>query len=373
MNMRVAEGVRPRWGRAAAAVAAAGAICLAEAGPAAAIDSGAVVDCKHNPNALQPALSNARPGAMLRIKGVCFGNFVINTDLKLIGLDGAVLDGDDTGTTVTVNNARVELKSLTIIHGQADSGGGISNNNGSVTLDDSTVRNNNVSQGGGGIDNTNGTITLIKSTVRNNTANGSFGFGGGINSVNGTVTLDHSKVSNNFANGLGGGIENQRTTLKLDGSTVSNNSSGEVGGIDTFDKSTVTLTDSTVRKNSSTTDSGGILVEHTNGSVTLHHSRVVDNSAGTDGGGIYNQSATTLKDSTVSGNIAGRFGGGIYNGILNGIRGNLTLRDSTVERNTAFQDGGGIYNLGTVTLRNSRVRDNHPNNCAPTPIPGCKQ
>ncbi|MEW2303843.1 hypothetical protein AB0958_28425 [Streptomyces sp. NPDC006655] len=90
---RVTEGVRPRWGKAAAAVAAAGAICLVEAGPAAAIDSGAVVDCKHNPNALQNALSNAQPGATLRIQGVCFGNFVINTNLTLIGL-GCVSEVD---------------------------------------------------------------------------------------------------------------------------------------------------------------------------------------------------------------------------------------------------------------------------------------
>ncbi|MGY5014111.1 hypothetical protein ACWCY6_39515 [Streptomyces sp. 900105755] len=80
-----------------------------------------MVDCEHNPNALQLALINPQAGATLQIKGVCFGNFVINTDLKLIGLDNAVLDGHDAGTTVTFNNARVELRNLTILHGRAGS------------------------------------------------------------------------------------------------------------------------------------------------------------------------------------------------------------------------------------------------------------
>ena len=374
MHMGVVKGARPRWGRAAAAVAAAGAICMAETGAAAAADHDTVVDCNRDPNALVLALSTAQPGSTLRIKGVCFGNFVINTDLKLVGVDDAVLDGHETGTTVTVNSARVVLKNLTIIHGNAVNGGGVLNNGGRVTLDDSTVRNNTVSQGGGGIDNQNGTLTLTRSTVRNNIANGVFGFGGGINSNKGTVTLDHSTVSNNFAGGtvgsLGGGIENGQTKLKLTNSTVSNNSAVEAGGIDTFNKSTLTLIDSTVSKNSaSTLDSGGILVEHTNTSATLYRSQILANTSGSnDGGGIYNQSETTLEETTVSGNIAGRFGGGIFNGPT----GNLTLRRSTVEHNTAYQDGGDIYNLGVVTLRDSEVRKNHPDNCAPTPIPGCK-
>ncbi|MEU7058323.1 hypothetical protein [Streptomyces sp. NPDC046197] len=134
----------------------------------------------------------------------------------------------------------------------------------------------------------------------------------------------------------------------------------------------MTLTKSTVNKNSSTSDSGGILVERTNISATLYRSQVLDNSAGTDGGGIYNQGKTELReDSVVSGNIAGNFGSGIYNDSIG--PGNLTLRDSTVKHNTAYTDGGGIYSLGVVTLHHFEVRDNHPNNCAPVPIPGCQQ
>ncbi|MFF7355214.1 hypothetical protein ACFZA1_21540 [Streptomyces filipinensis] len=46
---------------------------------------------------------------------------------------------------------------------------------------------------------------------------------------------------------------------------------------------------------------------------------------------------------------------------------------STVSGNTADRSGGGIVNGGgTLTLTNSRVRDNAPDNCAPPhTVPGC--
>ncbi|MER6080441.1 hypothetical protein [Streptomyces sp. NPDC001833] len=371
---RTIRGLRPRWGTGAAAVVTAGAVCLVQAGPAAAAHNHTVVNCNDNPNALQPAIANARPGATLRVKGVCFGNFTIGKNLTLTGLKDAVLNGHDTGTTVTITGAfRVGLNNLTITHGNATTrGGGIFNNGGTVTLSRSTVRNNTAPGafgGGGGIANDHGTMTLNDSTVRNNTAPGTFGFGGGFDNENSsTVTLNHSKVSNNSATEIGGGFENgPHTTLTLHYSAVSHNSSGEVGGIDTSVPTNLTLDQSTVSKNSSDTDSGGILV--TPGTTAmLYRSQVLDNTAGTDGAGIFNRGTTTLKESTVSRNIAGRNGGGIYND----SPGNLTLRRSTVEDNTAFNDGGGIYNLGATTLHDSKVRHNHPNNCAPTPIPGCK-
>lgn len=41
----------------------------------------------------------------------------------------------------------------------------------------------------------------------------------------------------------------------------------------------------------------------------------------------------------------------------------ITLTNSTVSNNTA-SDGGGIYNNGgTVTLKNSKVTNNIPNDC----------
>jgi hypothetical protein len=43
---------------------------------------------------------------------------------------------------------------------------------------------------------------------------------------------------------------------------------------------------------------------------------------------------------------------------------------STVDRNTATNSGDGILNDGTVTLDDSTVRNNRPDNCTGN-IPGC--
>ncbi|WP_329583100.1 hypothetical protein [Streptomyces sp. NBC_01361] len=102
-----------------------------------------VVNCKDNRGALQPAIAGAAPGATLMVKGTCTGPFTITKDLTLIGQGRAVLDGNQAGSTVTVTGAvQVRLTTLTIINGIASAGGGINNAGGTVTLDDSTVRNN---------------------------------------------------------------------------------------------------------------------------------------------------------------------------------------------------------------------------------------
>jgi len=42
----------------------------------------------------------------------------------------------------------------------------------------------------------------------------------------------------------------------------------------------------------------------------------------------------------------------------------VTLTESTVTKNSAGTDGGGIYNDGgSVTLSNSKVIKNNPNDC----------
>ena len=171
---------------------------------------------------------------------------------------------------------------------------------------------------GGGINN-NGTLTLTDSTVSGNTARGSYAYGGGIGSY-GTLTLINSTVSGNTA-GHGGGI---------------------------WSKGTLTLTDSTVSENTATgtysQGGGGIWHE---GTLTLTNSTVSGNT-GDYGGGIVNGGTLTLIHSTVSGNTAKFPGGGIYNG------GTAMLTNSTVSGNTA-DSGGGIYNGGTLTLTSTLV------------------
>ena len=62
------------------------------------------------------------------------------------------------------------------------------------------------------------------------------------------------------------------------------------------------------------------------------------------------------------------YGGGIYSDYQ------AAVTDSLIVGNTATSGGGGIYSDddGTVTLTNSSVMGNHPDNCEPlNSISGC--
>jgi hypothetical protein len=137
------------------------------------------------------------------------------------------------------------LQALTIRHGRAisfdfESGGGLFNG-GTLTLRNSTVRDNYAGRSGGGLFN-GGTLTLRNSTL---SGNSSIGNGGGL-ANEGTLTLLNSTVSGNTASQYGGGLVNEGT-LTLLNSTVSGNSAPNGGGLDNH--AMLTLTSSLVATN----------------------------------------------------------------------------------------------------------------------------
>ncbi|MFF7126127.1 hypothetical protein [Streptomyces sp. NPDC008240] len=312
MLVRATRAVWHRGMPAVVVATMAGAAGLTGAAPATAAQN-TTVNCNADPGALQPAINAASPGSTLQVRGTCVGNFTIDKNLTLTGVQGAVLDGNHTGSVVTVTNgAQARLVAFTITDGHNFNGGGVLNING------------------------------------------------------GTTTLDRTTVTGNSSVFTGGGIFNDGTSkLTLTNSTVQHNTAVSTGGID--NRGTARLTRSTVRDNTSSSDSGGI---YNGGSLTLNLSTVSGNTATSPGGGgIFNDGTLTMTRSTVRGNTAD-FGGGIYN------RNAATLTLSSVVGNTANGgpgSGGGIFNSGgTVTLDRTLVRNNTPDNCSPeNTIPGC--
>lgn len=225
---------------------------LVTAGPAAAA---AQVNC--DSSSLQDAIDSSAAGAALVVTGTCTGNFVIDKNLTLIGHGRAVLDGDQAGTTLQVlSGTTVSLSNLTITGGNNVSGafpyfGGGIYNEGTLTLNRSTVSGNNSSSDGGGIYNyVDGTLTLRSSTVSGNTGY----YGGGIATDGTRLTLYSSTLSGNTAH-FGGGIYNGvYTVTTLYGSRVTGNVASESGGgINVFtgmDHGSVTLRGTTVAENS---------------------------------------------------------------------------------------------------------------------------
>ena len=244
----------------------------------------------------------------------------------------------------------------------ADYGGGIYNDNsGTTTVDGSTISANTATYGGGIYNR--GTLTVrngsvIGGTGAGNTATDS---GGGICNVHGAVTVEGSTISANTAT-YGGGIYNYASSeTTVDGSTVSANTAGDGGGI--YNQATLNVQNgSTIggagagnQATGGDGSAGGGIFNATGGTTTVDGSTVSANTAN-NGGGIYNQATLNVQNgSTIGGAGAGNrgtdnlpVGGGIYND----TGGTTTVDGSTVSANEWVWEGGGIFNLGTLTIQN---------------------
>ncbi|QPP08025.1 right-handed parallel beta-helix repeat-containing protein [Streptomyces bathyalis] len=280
-------------------------------------------------NAINRANASANAGRIV-LASHCTYNLTApdNADDGLPEITGNVtISGRDT----TIRRAPSATQDFRIFHVQVG---------GNLTLDSLAVSGGSLASGfGGGILNFGGTLNLNRTVLKGNSARE----GGGIGNTGGRVDLDRTTVERNTASSFGGGIVN--------------------GG-----NGTLTMEGGALLKNRAATDNGGGL-ENILGTATLRSVSVRGNTA-IVGGGIRNTNGSTLRmeSSTVRDNIA-VFGAGISNNASP-----ATLVRSLVTRNTAITAGGGILNQGggQVTLTDSRVVRNTPDNCSPAgSVPGC--
>lgn len=142
---------------------------------------------------------------------------------------GVTLDADGDGSHFDIGaGVTASLSHLTLIGGNSDSSAGAIANQGTLTIDSLTIRNNS-GFFSGAIRNS-GTLTVNNSTIDHNTGILSGGF---FNS--GTLNLTSSTISQNTSNGSGGGILSDGE-LSIEGSTITanhsdnDNGSGGTGG-----------------------------------------------------------------------------------------------------------------------------------------------
>jgi Domain of unknown function (DUF4347)/Bacterial Ig domain len=153
------------------------------------------------------------------------------SQLLLTASDKTTIDGSGRNLTISGNavtrvflisgGATAELNSLTIANGQADDGAGVFNS-GSLTISNSTIRNNKASSLAGGIGNL-GTLTLSNSTFSGNEAT----FSGGLQNQ-GTATISNSTFSGNKASSVAGGIGNVGA-LTISNSILANSTNRDFG------------------------------------------------------------------------------------------------------------------------------------------------
>jgi hypothetical protein len=207
---------------------------------------GGAGDCTIPANAcgsIHTAINTAQGGAYNGDNvtiNVAAGTYTENDSISASSLNSLTLAGAGASTTTVNGNQAGSV--LTV-------------SNGSVTISGLTIENGSTRNGtGGGIFN-GGTLTVTDSTIRDNDALG----GGGIESVEGMLTVSDSTISGNGGQ-AGGGIESVEGTLTVSDSTFWGNTAINGGGIESL-SSSLTITDSTLSGNDATTNGGGIFTE----------------------------------------------------------------------------------------------------------------
>ncbi len=206
----------------------------------------------------------------------------------------------------------------------------------SVEIDGLTISGGHITGGnGGGILNDNSTLTIAHCSVSGNAIANFSGnnFGGGIHN-SGTMTLNQVIVNNNNAPPpaipSGGGISNTGTLIIIAGTVQGNTGFFSGGGI--YNTGMMSISGSTISSNQLGNPG------HNGGS----------------GGGIVNYGTMTIQDSTISGNTA--LGGDLQGGDGGGISGdNNTITNSTITGNSAHHGGGisGGGNIAHTTFSNN--------------------
>lgn len=180
-----------------------------------------------------------------------------NVTIDASAAPGLTISGNQTDRVFIVNaGTKATIKSLTIANGFGwQLAGGILNN-GSLTLEGSTVKNNVVAtdaqdwwQGGGGIYvGGGGVLNLIDSTVSGNTAGPANG--GGLYAFQNTIVkISNSTISGNTAGNVAGGYRSLGN-VNIDNSTISGNlSSAWHGGAIFHTDGAMEITNSTIANN----------------------------------------------------------------------------------------------------------------------------
>jgi predicted outer membrane repeat protein len=283
------------------------------------------------PGSLRQALADANDGDTINFDP-SVGTVTLTT--AELAIDKSVtLSGAPQMVTV-VRASQTEFRIFHVIPGH------------SVEINGLTISGGHITGGnGGGILNDNSTLTIAHCTVNGNaivSASSQTNYGGGIHN-SGTMTLDQVIVNNNNAvwGGdpthipSGGGISNTGTMIIIAGTVQSNMGFWSAGGI--YNTGMLTITGSTI-VNNQTGNPGHF---------------------GAYGGGIVNGGTMTIQDSTISGNTA--LGGDLQGGEGGGISGNNnTITNSTITANSALRGGGvaGGGNIAHITFsNNSASRD----------------
>lgn len=183
---------------------------------------------------------------------------------------------NENGTVSITNSSFTGAPTMNV-----DQGGAINNSNGTVTINDSSLTDLSVMFSGGAIMNTNGVINLSNSTVSGNQG----GDGAALVSIGASqLNIDRCYIGENDAAGVAGGIAVSVGDLSLVNSTVENNTAvGNGGGIYVDGAGVINIISSTIAYNDSLGAGGGIFASLHPSPINFQNSILEGNTAVTAG------------------------------------------------------------------------------------------
>lgn len=273
-------------------------------------------------------------------------------------------DDEDQGATATLNTGKeIILKSNAtgtpyeiLIKGVNSRRHLEISNNGSLTLENITLKGEGYEYGGANWSDINGGINVDGGVLRignDATITMCRGHeGGGVKATGNSKVYVSGSVDHNQASDSAGGIFSRDSSIEMDGGNVSDNIGHHNSGGVYLDNSTLIMSNgASVARNKPAKDGGNHRaggIEAQNSTITMNDSGVTGNSVqSTDGtvglgAGIYSvNTSITMINSEISNNTADQFGGGIY---LKGS--SVTMKGSSINDNTSTDDGGGIFSIG---------------------------
>jgi predicted outer membrane repeat protein len=248
----------------------------------------------------------------------------------------------------------VTVRSSLFQHNDAQKGGAIFNDGGTVKLTGDAFDTNSAATQGGAVVNAAGTMAAGNCTFFKNKADSEGAVGGGAIYISGgkVSIVGVDLVKNTAPNG--GGIYVGSGNLTLSSSSVADNSADRGGGI--YNKGSITVVDTEFTDNSAGLAGAGLFggAIYNRKQMSVRDSGFTHNKAGSTGGAISNSGtgAATISGCTFASNSAPEYGGGIALS-----SGQLTLINSTVAENSS-PNGAGIADNAQLTAINDTIADN---------------
>jgi parallel beta-helix repeat protein len=234
-------------------------------------------------------------------------------------------------------------------------GGGVYSQGGILTISDTNIHQNQADAGGGIFLAWSDAVISQGTQIEGNIANE---IGGGINlDLSSNLTLESSTIADNQAGTDGGGIGQgpnpSGPVASMSDCTVSGNTASDQGGGVFINSADWTILTSTISGNSA--DEGAGI--YNQGSLMVESSTISSNQA-RRGAGIYNLGSVTVQNSTISSNQAQRGGG-----FLHDSPSVANLSFVTVTENSANNGAGLLADSTYIQITNSIVAGNDTENC----------